>query len=74
MSQENLAQSMIKMRRQRQASNRIAFAKLAAGAAGVALVVAGAVVQQNRSDNNERQGEARQEEQRQASGRTSDRN
>ena len=75
MPQEDLARSMIQLNDLRRGSNKIALAKLAASATGVvALVVAGVVVQQNRSDNNERQGEARQEDQRQASGGPSDGN
>lgn len=44
------------------------------GLLGVALMVAGVALQRNRSNNNNRQGDVGQEDQRQAGGRTSDRN
>ena len=73
MSQEDSAQSMMRLNHRRRGSNRIAPSKLAVSATGfVALVPVGAVVQRSRSDNNERRGEVRQEYQRQASGRMSE--
>lgn len=42
------------------------------GLLGVALMVAGVALQRNRSNNNNSQGNVRQEDQRQAGGRTSD--
>lgn len=73
MSQEDVVQSMMQLNNLRRGRNLVVLA------AGIAVAVAGvavhqAVVQQTRSDDNERQPEARPEDQRQASGRTSDRN
>lgn len=68
MSQEDLVQSLTRLNHRRRGSNRIVVASLAVSAG---LAVAGAAVQQTRSDNNERQQETRRDDQRQASGKTS---
>lgn len=52
---ERLSKSIMKLHHQRRGSNRVRVASLVGTTAGVALVAAGAMMQQDKSNRNERQ-------------------
>jgi len=73
MSQENVVQSTMQLNNLRRGRNLVVLGGLDVAVAATGVAVHQAVVQQTRSDDNERQQEARPEDQRQASGRPSER-